>query len=361
MSLLVVYVTIALAVSFLCSILEAVLLSVSPAYLAQLEQERPVDGKRLRALKTSVDRPLGAILSLNTIAHTIGAAGAGAQAQHLWGSEVLTVASVVLTLLILVLSEIIPKTLGAVYWRALAPTAARILQALVIGLYPLVLMAELITRSLARGTQGGKVDRAEIAALARLGADQGLFDAPESRILRSLFRFQSIRAQDIMTPRTVVVSAQQDTSVGDAIENDELIRFSRIPIWSKTPDNVDGYVLKDALLLAAARGQPSRRLSDFRREIVMVADQQRVSDVLQQLLERTEHIAMVANEFGDLAGVVTLEDVVETLLGMEIVDEVDTVEDMRAMARNRWFERARKTGMLQQEALDVLRTKDERR
>lgn len=355
MTLLVAYVAIALGFSFLCSVLEAVLLSVSPAYLAQMEQERPGIGKRLRAMKTNVDRPLAAILSLNTIAHTIGAAGAGAQAQHLWGSDILTVASVVLTLLILVLSEIIPKTLGAVFWRSLAPWAVRVLEVMVIALYPLVVMSELITRRISRKKKAGSLDRAEITALARLGAEQGLFGESESRFLKSLFRFHAVRARDVMTPRTVVCSLQRDTKVGDAIEDEDVIRFSRIPIWGKNNDDVQGYVLKDTLLLAAARGQLSVPIGDFQRDIVVAKDQAMVSDVFQQMLETGEHIALCVNEFGGVAGLVTMEDVVETLLGMEIVDEADSVEDMRAMARERWFQRANKLGMIAPETLDSLR------
>ncbi len=354
MTLLVVYVGIALTFSFLCSVLEAVLLSISPAYLAQTEQAKPALGKRMRALKTNVDRPLAAILSLNTIAHTVGAAGAGAQAQFLWGSDILAIASAVLTLLILVFSEIIPKTLGAVYWRVLAPFATRALEVLVISLYPLVLLSELITKGLSRGKHGGTLDRAEIAALTRAGAEQGLFNESESRILKSLFVFSSVRARDVMTPRTVLFSLQRDRTVGEVIDLESLGRFSRIPIWGKNDDDVSGYVLKDSLLVAAASDELSRPLTDFHREIQVVPDWTPLPEVLQRLLETKEHIVLAINEFGGASGVVTLEDVVETLLGIEIVDEVDSATDMRALARQRWVQRARDRG-LSSEDIDAVR------
>ncbi|MBO6934223.1 MAG: HlyC/CorC family transporter [Deltaproteobacteria bacterium] len=358
MALLVVYILVALGFSFLCSVLEAVLLSLTPAYLARLRDERPAVGRRLTDLKDGVDRPLSAILSLNTIAHTVGAAGAGAQAQAVWGSDVLAIASAVLTLLILVFSEIIPKTIGAVYWRKLAPSAGFILFWLVRFMIPLVLMSELITKAMKGSGHGhGTVSKEEVAALARLGEEQGVFDASESRILRNLFRMGAVRTRDIMTPRTVMFAIPADKTVDEVVPRsalhspaaDDTIRtatmvFSRIPVYREHQDDVAGYVLKDELFLAAARGMGDVPVGDLVREMLMVPDTLPVHELFERLLNDREHIALVVDEYGGVDGVVSMEDVLETLLGLEIVDEVDATDDMREMARKKWRERRAKLG-----------------
>ncbi|MDH5490835.1 MAG: hemolysin family protein [Myxococcales bacterium] len=347
MTLLLVYIGIALTISFLCSILEAVLLSITPSYVARLEQDRPALGGHLRRLKSDVDRPLAAILSLNTVAHTVGAAGAGAQAQLIWGSDVLAAASFVLTLLILVVSEIIPKTLGAMYWRRLAPftvVALRLLVSPFSPLAPLVILSELITRGLRAkgGTAHDAVSREELAALARLAQAQGVFARSESRILENVLRLGQLRARDIMTPRTVLFSLQADTTVEDVLDLKTTHSFSRIPVYAGSPDEILGYVLKDELLLRAARGERQRRVEELVREILVVPDSTPVPSLFERFLGRREHIALVVDEYGGVDGVVTMEDVVETLLGTEIVDEADTVQDLREMARRRWRERAKR-------------------
>jgi len=341
MTILFVYVGLALGVSFLCSILEAALLSITPAHVAKLEQDRPKVGARLRALKSQVDRPLAAILTLNTTANTVGAAGVGAEAMRLWGSEVLALTSAVLTLLILVLAEIIPKTLGAIYWRRLSGFITIVLPAMILILYPLVRLSEVITGFLRhrRGTE--KLSREEFAALARVGQEQGVFDESEMRILRNLFHFGSLRTSDIMTPRTVVFSLEESTTVRDAIANRGSMTFSRVPIWKGTPDHVTGYILKDQLLLRAARNELDLPVCSFAREALMVPDTVPLPALFEKLLDKREHIAVVVDEYGGVDGVVTMEDVLETLIGLEIVDEMDSVKDMRAMARAKWEVRAK--------------------
>lgn len=341
MTLLFIYVAIALGVSFLCSILEAALLSITPSHLAKLEQDRPKVGGRLRALKTHVDRPLAAILSLNTIAHTIGAAGVGAEAQRLWGSEVLAIASVVLTLLILFVSEIVPKTLGAMYWRRLTGFISAVLPPLILILLPLVWLSEAITGFMRRRRVSEKLSREEFAALARVGEEQGVFDESEMRILRNLFHFGSLRTKDIMTPRTVMFSLEENTTVRDAIAERGSMIFSRIPIWKENPDQVTGYILKDQLLLRAARDELDVPVRAFAREALMVPDTIALPSLFEKLLDNREHIAVVVDEYGGVDGVVTMEDVLETLIGLEIVDEMDSVKDMRAMARAKWEARAK--------------------
>ena len=341
MTRLFVYVGIALGVSFLCSILEAALLSITPSHIAKLEQDRPKVGARVRALKLHIDRPLAAILSLNTIAHTVGAAGVGAEAQRLWGSEVLAVTSAVLTLLILFVSEIIPKTLGAMYWRRLTGFISAVLPPMILVLLPLVWLSEAITGFMKRRRVTEKLSREEFAALARVGGEQGVFDASEMRILRNLFLFGSLRTRDIMTPRTVMFSLEENTVVRDAIAERGSMVFSRIPIWKNTPDQVTGYILKDQLLLRAARDELDVPVHAFAREALMVPDTIALPALFEKLLDEREHIAVVVDEYGGVDGVVTMEDVLETLIGLEIVDEMDSVQDMRAMARSKWEARAK--------------------
>ena len=341
MTALFVYFGLALGVSFLCSILEAGLLSVTPSHVAKLEQDRPRVGARIRALKQHVDRPLAAILSLNTFANTAGAAGVGAEAQRLWGSEALAIASAVLTLAILVFSEILPKTLGALYWRRLTGFMATVLPVMILLLSPLVWLSEAITRILKRRRVTHAFSREEFAALARVGEEQGIFDESEMRILRNLFHFGSLRTRDIMTPRTVMFSLEENTSVRDAVAARGSMIFSRIPIWKDTPDQVTGYILKDQLLLRAARDQLDVPLSSFARQALMVPDTIALPSLFEKLLDNREHIAVVVDEYGGVDGVVTMEDVLETLIGLEIVDEMDSVQDMRAMARSKWQDRAK--------------------
>jgi CBS domain containing-hemolysin-like protein len=341
MTALFVYFGLALGISFLCSILEAALLSVTPSHIAKLEQDRPKVGARLRALKSHIDRPLAAILTLNTFANTAGAAGVGAEAQRLWGSEALAIASAVLTLAILIVSEILPKTLGAMYWRRLTGFMAAVLPAMILILLPLVWLSEAITRSLKRRSVAEKLSREEFAALARVGEQEGVFDESEMRILRNLFHFGSLRTRDIMTPRTVMFSLEENTSVRDAIAHRGSMIFSRIPIWKETPDQVTGYILKDQLLLRAARDELDVPVRSFAREALMVPDTIALPSLFEKLLDNREHIAVVVDEYGGIDGVVTMEDVLETLIGLEIVDEMDSVQDMRAMARAKWESRAK--------------------
>lgn len=347
MGLLVFYLFLALGVSFLCSILEAVLLSVTPSYVAALEQEGSVIGQRLRELKDDIDRPLAAILSLNTIAHTIGAAGVGAQAERVFGSTYVAIISAILTLLILVFSEIIPKTLGAVYWRRMAPAVTRILRVIEWTMLPFVWLSKGITRLLSsKEDRSASVSREEITALAELGKEEGIFEEEESRILKNLFRFSSLRVRDIMTPRTVVQALPEDKTVGDVVEENSEFRFSRIPVYTENRDDITGYVLKDEILLKAAQEEDQLTLRELKREILAIPDALPLPELFERLLDRLEHIALVVDEYGGTAGIVSMEDVVETLLGLEIVDEVDSAKDMQVLARQQWLRRARRLGLV---------------
>ncbi len=344
--LLLLYVSLALGFSFLCSVMEAVLLSVTPSFIARAEQDKPRLGARLRTLKTDVDRPLAAILSLNTIAHTVGAAGAGAQAAKDFGDQYVGVISGVLTLLILVLSEIIPKTLGAIYWRQLAPSVVRLLVPTTLLMWPLVKMAQGLTLLMTRGGKQASVSREELAALANLGAREGVVDEDESRILNNLFRLGKVQVRDIMTPRTVVFALPASQTVDETLAAHPEIRFSRLPIYGRDFDDVRGFVLRYDLMLRAAEGGGDTPLEELKRPIEAIRSNLSLRILFERLMDRRAHIALVVGEYGGTSGVVTLEDVVETLLGLEIVDEADRDQDMQELARQKWRERAERFGLV---------------
>ncbi len=345
MGLLLIYISIALGISFLCSVMEAVLLSVTPAFIAQTQQKRPALGKRIKALKDDVDKPLAAILSLNTIAHTVGAAGAGAQAARVFGDAFVGVISAVLTFLILVLSEIIPKTLGAVYWRSLTPTVIRILIPILWIMWPFVKMAQLLTRIIAPSRKRSLISRDEFLALADLGVREGVMNKQDSRMLKNVFRFSRIQASDIMTPRNVMYALPETLAVSDVMDNQPETRFSRIPLYRKNHDDIAGFVLNQDILLAAARGELDTKLSEIMRPIPVLPETATLERILELLLESRSHIVLAVDEYGGTAGIVTMEDLMETLLGLEILDEGDRIADMREFARSRWQERARKQGI----------------
>ena len=346
MTLLIFYVSLALGVSFLCSVMEAVLLSVTPSFVARTEQDRPRLGARLRKLKADIDRPLAAILSLNTIAHTVGAAGAGAQAAAVFGDQFVGVISGVLTLLILVLSEIIPKTLGAVYWRRLTPSVVSLLAPTTLLMWPLVWMAQGLTKILARGGKQAAISREELTALADLGAKEGVVREQESRILKNLFRLETVRVRDIMTPRTVVFALPASQTVGETLAEHPEIRFSRLPIYGDDLDHIHGFVLRHDVLLRAAEDRADMKLEELVRPIGAVGGQLSLRALFERLMDSRAHIALVVDEYGGTSGIVTLEDLVETLLGLEIVDEADHVQDMQELARQKWRERAARLGLV---------------
>ena len=346
MTLLIFYVLLALGVSFMCSVLEAVLLSVTPSYVAVVEKDNAKLGKQLRAYKDDIDRPLAAILSLNTIAHTIGAAGAGAQAAIVFKDTSIAVFSAVLTLLILVLSEIIPKTLGALYWRQMVPMVVRLLHVLILILWPLVKLSQWLTKWLSAGHTQEALSREEFHALTEIGEEAGVFEGNESKLLRSILRFSSLRVKDIMTPRIVLFALQQDRTVQDIMDQHPHIKFSRIPVFEERVDDTQGYILKDDLLTKAAQDEHNTTLEALKRPFIMVPETLSLPDVFDQLTEKSEYIAIVVDEFGGVSGLVTVEDVVETILDLEIVDEADANADMQALARKQWEKRAKRLGLV---------------
>ncbi|MDY6838565.1 MAG: CNNM domain-containing protein [Thermodesulfobacteriota bacterium] len=346
MGLLILYLSIAIFFSFLCSLLESMLLSVPHSYAVTLAKNNPRTGRRLDRLKRDIDRPLAAILSLNTIAHTVGAVGVGAESAKLFGSASVGVASAILTLLILVLSEIIPKTLGALYCRQLAPVGTFMIHWLIWFLYPLVLLSQKITQLLVGRRQPSMVSREELGALAEMGVKEGEVLESESRILQNVMRFSSLRAKDIMTPRSVLFTLPEDMTIGKIVDDMIELRFSRIPIHPLVGEGIDYYVLRSEVLLAAAHDEREKTLLQLGRKILVVPETVSLQRLFDNLLQRRELITLIVDEHGGVSGVVTMEDILETIVGIEVVDETDETADLQRLARQRWEKRARLLGLI---------------
>ena len=347
MTLLIVYVVVALLFSFLCSILEAVLLSVTTAHINVLEQDGKSAGPLLRKLKADINKPLAAILTLNTIAHTVGAVGAGAQAVVVFGDKWVGLISAVLTLMILVFSEIIPKTLGATYWRALSSASAYTLKFMMRVLAPFVALSEMLTRRLSKESTIEGFSREEFAAMADLGEQEGQLQERESRILKNMFLLHETKVTDVMTPRPVVFSLSESLTVFEYFDKHFDSRFSRIPVYRDDDETFTGFVLKDDLLLAQARDNTDTVLEAYRRDLHSLSDKTSLSDAFDEVLHQREHIIVIIDEYGGMEGILTMEDILETLLGLEIMDESDKTADMQQYARRLWKKRAMNMGISQ--------------
>jgi CBS domain containing-hemolysin-like protein len=346
MFLLTVYILVALVFSFLCSVAEAVLLSITPTYIEGIREQWPTRAALLTRLRQkNIDQSLAAILTLNTIAHTVGAVGAGAQATKVFGSAWVGVFSAIMTLLILFLSEIVPKTIGAVFWRRLSRPTALFVSFLIKLLYPLIWVAEKLTRLISRGRKMHVFSRNEFIAMAEIGERTGNINEHESRIFRNLFQFASLRAMDIMTPRTVISALKEAISITEAAAKVAGQPFSRYPVYAGDIDDIPGFVLKEDILTSELNGNGDSNLSSIKRELPAVPETMSLARLLEFLLDQRQAVALVVDEYGGTSGLVTMEDVVETLLGMEIVDEMDEVKDMRALARQQWEKRARALGV----------------
>jgi CBS domain containing-hemolysin-like protein len=332
MLLLMIYVGIALGVSFLCSLVEAVLLTLTSAQISVMREEGKTSAELLKRQKANVSRPLAAVLSLNTIAHTMGAAGAGAQAAKLFGSASVGIVSAIVTLLVLVFSEIIPKTLGAHYVRQLAPATAYILKYMVALLLPLVIMSEFITRRLKSEETLNGFNRAELSAMADLGLEEGHLVNDEVLILKNLLRNREITVRQIMNTRTVLFTLSENITVGEFFHRYQQEPFTRIPVYDGERENITGYVIKTDLLLAQARGNQDSLLHKYRRKLPVYIENATLDQVFRDLVQQRTHIMLIVDEYGSVEGIVTMEDLIETLLGLEIVDEKDKATDMQKEA-----------------------------
>ena len=335
MTLLLIYLIVAIGVSFLCSILEAVLLSVTPAYVESQSKKWPKGTRVLRWVKDNLDKSISSILILNTFAHTMGAAGVGAQAAKIFGVRWETLIAVLLTLAILYFSEIIPKTLGATFWKQLALPSAYVIRWLVILLYPLVWISAQITRLFSDNESMSAVSRDELAALVKLGRRHGSLAPQESELLQNILSMRRVRTREILTPRSVVCAVDQSSSIREALDTLKNTTFTRIPVIDQNLDTVTGLVLRPHLLELNLEVDGDKPVSEERVPIFRVPEDLPVLQLLNHFIERREHLFLVEDEYKQTAGIVTLEDAIETLLGREIVDERDTVVDMQELARIR--------------------------
>ena len=335
MGLIFLYLSIALFVSFLCSVLEAVLLSTPASFITMKETEGAKGAKLLKKLKNNIDRPISAILSLNTVAHTVGASGVGAEAVKVFGEEYFGIISFILTLLILVLSEIIPKTIGARYWRTLAVPSASVVQFMIFLTYPLVLLSEFITKIFSSGKQHS-VSREEVSAMAKVGAEEGVLKVEENKMIQNMLKLSNVKVEQIMTPSVVVECADENLTMREFYSDKNFRNYSRIPLFVDDGDYITGYVLRQTVLENLADDKFEKKLSEISRPILSFPENASVSAVWEKMLAKKEHISVVIDEYGCFRGIVTMEDIIETVLGFEIVDENDKVEDMQKLARDKW-------------------------
>ncbi|PLX13232.1 MAG: hemolysin [Marinilabiliales bacterium] len=343
---LIAYLFLALFVSFLCSIMESVLLSTPQSYLIVKQDKGAHWAKSFIELKVNIDKPLSAILSLNTVAHTIGAAGVGAQAVKVFGEASFGIVSAILTVLILVITEIIPKTIGAKYWKNLSKVSYFTIKTMIVITYPLVVMSAFITRIITSKQDEQTTSREEIAALASIGTDEGLFTDKENRIIQNILKLKNIKVTDIMTPRVVVAVADENLSLQEFLNNKEYLKFSRIPVYNGDDENITGYVFRHKVFENLAEDKHHLKLKDIKRDILVFPQTMVLFSLWEKLLEKKEHIALIVDEYGGMDGIVTMEDVIETLLGLEILDEKDTITDMQKYARERWKTRQAKYNLM---------------
>lgn len=370
MTLLIIYATVSIFFSFLCSILEAVLLSVSPTFINVKKKEGKAFATQLETLKKDVDKPLIAILTLNTLAHTVGAILVGVQAKvaysELYGSEtkavlgieftediMVGVVSSIMTILILVASEIIPKTIGATYWKQLANFTTKALNILI---FPLKWTGILWVLQLTTKLIGGKgghgesvLSREDFSAMTDIAEQEGVFEENESNVIRNMLNFKDVQAKHIMTPRTVITTADENQTIQSFFEENRPLRFSRVPVFAENSDNITGYILKDQLLLALIDEKGNEPLKLIKRNIIIANRDLSIPSLFEKLIEQREHLALVVDEYGSVSGLVTQEDVIETLLGFEIMDESDNVADLQGLARKSWEKRAKRLGIIEKD------------
>ena len=336
MSRLFLYFFAVLGISFLCSLLESFILSVTHAHISLVSKDRPALGKKLSHFKENINQPLSAILSLNTIANTVGAASVGAITLVEFGSSWVAIMSGILTLSILIFSEIIPKTVGALYWKKILVPATFAVQVLIIMTYPLVVFLELLSKWLAKAENEDKVSREEVIAMAELGEDEGTIEESESTVIENVLMLDDILVEEVLTPRSVIFAVNKTNSVKEVLDKYNDIEFSRIPVYEDGLDNIIGIVRRHILLKSKAEDQFDVTMGELAKPIHVVEENDSVGDVLDEFVKRREHLFMVKDQFGQVAGLITLEDAIETLLGVEIVDETDSVVDMRKLALDNW-------------------------
>lgn len=343
MTLLLVFLLGAMGISFLCSILESVLMSTPLSFITMREDEGYKAATLFKRYKQDNAKAIAAILSLNTIANTVGAAGVGHQVEAAFGNQWFGLVSAITTVLILVFSEIIPKTLGTNNWRRLMGFTAYTIRILIVMLYPVVVAVQGLTRLIARRDDDeAAVSREEVAAMADMGEDEGVIDEDENKIIQNVIKLGDIKAYDVMTPRVVAATAPESMTLRDFYRQEDCSHFSRIPVYAEEEDFITGYVLRSEALEELAEDHFDKRLGDIKREIPLFNEEMSVADIWDNLLRHKEQIAGIIDEYGSFQGIITLEDIIETIFGLEIIDESDEVSDMQQYARERWQQRQRR-------------------
>jgi CBS domain containing-hemolysin-like protein len=328
-------VALVMGISFVCSLLEATILSVQPAYLALKIKDGRKFAHILQKQKNEIHRSIGAVLTLNTFANTMGATLVGSKAHEIWGETYITIVSAILTLAILIFSEIVPKTLGARNWKTFAPIAAYVVAGMILSLYPIVWLTEWITDHLG-GDSVQKVSREEVIMHAELGAREGSLLNKESLVIKNLLMLDRLFVADIMTPRSVMFALRGDMTVQEVGEKFRPLRYSRIPVYQEQLDNMMGMTHRYKIMEALTHDRDSTKISELTTPIQTVSEKLTVSQVLDFFIKQKEHVALVVDEYGIITGLISLEDAVETLLGVEIVDEFDSVADLRQYALEQW-------------------------
>lgn len=351
MGLLIIFAVLSIFFSFMCSILEATLLSITPSYIKIRKKEGKTYAKELANLKKDIDKPLIAILTINTIAHTVGAILVGVQAEKTFGDggNSVMIVSAIMTLAILILSEIIPKTIGATYWQSLGNFTAKALKIMIFPLkYTGILwLMMLTTKLIGKSAHVSTMSREEFAAITDAAEEEGVFEESETTVIKNLLVFKSIEAKDVMTPFSVAIVEDESMSLSDFYSNHKNLKFSRIPVYKTKSNNVSGFILKDDVLEAMIDEHGEQPLSNIKRDILVTNDNTPIPELFEIFVEKRAHISMIVDEFGNTTGIVTMEDIIETLLGLEIMDESDSVEDMQVLARKNWERRAKRLGLIQ--------------
>lgn len=336
MTALLIFLLSAMAISFLCSILEATLMSTPISFITMKEEEGSKQAALLKKYKMDTSRPLAAILSLNTIANTIGAAGVGAQATAVFGSQWFGLVSAITTILILIFSEIIPKTIGTSCWKSLTGFTATSIHVLIIILYPVVVCIEALQKLISPKDKDTSVSREEIGAMADVAEESGELEEDENEIIQNLINIDEHTAREAMTPRVVAAIAPESMTIKEFYMDRSYLHHSRIPVYAENDEYITGYILRMDALQLMAEDKYDITLADLRRDVESFYEDTPLDRIWDRMLEKKEQIAVIINEYGAFQGVVTMEDVIETILGDEIVDERDAVEDMQQFARDKW-------------------------
>ncbi|MEA3456373.1 MAG: CNNM domain-containing protein [Campylobacterota bacterium] len=335
MDLLILYFTLAVLISFICSVLESVLLSVNMAYVSVLEKDRPRAGRLLRAQKIGINKSIASILILNTVANTLGAAAVGAQAESIYGTGAVFYVSIVLTFAILFFSEIIPKTIGATHWKSLAPIAAYVIRFFIWITYPIILMTLFVTNRIKKDDENMSLTKAELIESTLMSEDEGLLDEKESDVIENILLLDRIKVEEILTPRTVMFALDGNRSIRDIVQSEEdIFKFSRVPVYDGNIENITGMVMTKKIFKEALTDD-SVPLKNIQKVIFKINENVPVSMALDLFIKKKEHMFLVLDSYDQTEGIVTLEDCVETILGVEIVDESDSDADMREVAKHK--------------------------